>query len=764
MEFQFRQRPLSLLIGFLLLPPAYAQQDAAATATTTAHRNPSEAATLHDLGPHYDHTSWGMADAISSDGKTILGQTCVLTAPGSNECWYRSIVWTDGLANPTLLEAHGGKNTHAAAVSADGGIIVGYGQLPSGAMVATAWINAPTYTAIQLHHGIDNLASEATGVSADGSVIIGNAAGSDASLQSYRYQALSWSNGSTMATHLQALPGDSNSTADLISADGSVIAGSSFSGFVQHAVTWTNGSATATDLGVSYGQSSGVTGISANGAVIVGWSGLFNNHDRQAVSWTNGATSPTNLGMLEGGTESIATAVSADGSVIIGDANFGANPDITHAVSWSQGATTPTDLGSLHGYDSTTATALSANGAVIVGSSYSDYSDTQAVAWINGATTPTALGALGGNHSAATAISADGTVVVGTSRLPDGNMHAVLWKLPEPTPDPGDGPEPEPEPEPGPAPGDGDDDGILMVDVDNTVQTVGSLANDTFSTFETQRLALGRLQRGCSAFTPGKACYSLMNDLGKAGSNAHALSGVSLGYAFTERISAGVSLATALGSPLPGSLDRKGGSLGVGLHAQWQGGNARNRWYLRGAVAANTQGIERTRKVMDYTEAGSGNSRIKGWEASLELGRTHALNRAASLRYYGGLRRSDLRMAGYTEDNAAFPFTYADASYRLTTAYVGATYSKPLSPKLTRSLNAELEQDLSSQGPRVVARAEHVGKLDIGSDFTRTRARLSSTASYALNPKLRIGVTPYVGRTATREIDVGVTVGISGTF
>ena len=96
--------------------------------------------------------------------------------------------------------------------------------------------------------------------------------------------------------------------------------------------------------------------------------------------------------MLEGGTESIATAVSADGSVIIGDANFGANPDITHAVSWSQGATTPTDLGSLHGYDSTTATALSANGAVIVGSSYSDYSDTQAVAWINGATTPTALG------------------------------------------------------------------------------------------------------------------------------------------------------------------------------------------------------------------------------------------------------------------------------------------------------------------------------------------------------------------------------------
>ena len=173
-----------------------------------------------------------------------------------------------------------------------------------------------------------------------------------------------------------------------------------------------------------------------------------------------------------------------------------------------------------------------------------------------------------------------------------------------------------------------------MVDVDNTVQTVGSLANDTFSTFETQRLALGRLQRGCSAFTPGKACYSLMNDLGKAGSNAHALSGVSLGYAFTERISAGVSWPQPSGHPCPAAWTA-GGSLGVGLHAQWQGGNARNRWYLRGAVAANTQGIERTRKVMDYTEAGSGNSRIRAGKPRLSWV-APALNRAASLRYYGG--------------------------------------------------------------------------------------------------------------------------------
>ena len=102
-------------------------------------------------------------------------------------------------------------------------------------------------------------------------------------------------------------------------------------------------------------------------------------------------------------------------------------------------------------------------------------------------------------------------------------------------------------------------------------------------------------------------------------------------------------------------------------------------WYLRGAVAANTHGIERTRAVMDHTEAGSGNSRIKGWEASLEW--AAPTPEPGRLRdYYGGLRRSDLRMAGYTEDNAVFPFTYADASYRLTTAYVGASYQSPCRP------------------------------------------------------------------------------------
>ena len=56
---------------------------------------------------------------------------------------------------------------------------------------------------------------------------------------------------------------------------------------------------------------------------------------------------------------------------------------------------------------------------------------------------------------------------------------------------------------------------------------------------------------------------------------------------------------------------------------------------------------------MDHT-GGIRQQPHQGWEASLEWA-APALNRAASVSYYGGLRRSDLRMAGYTEDNAVFP-------------------------------------------------------------------------------------------------------------
>ena len=205
-----------------------------------------------------------------------------------------------------------------------------------------------------------------------------------------------------------------------------------------------------------------------------------------------------------------------------------------------------------------------------------------------------------------------------------------------------------------------------------------------------------------------------MNDLGKAGSNAHALSGVSLGYAFTERISAGVSLGhSPRVTPCPAAWTARA--------AAWASASMPN-----GAAMPATAGIC---AAPSPPIPKASNAPARSWTTPRPDPATAASRLEARLSWVAPTRPEPRRFPALLRRPApqrpahgrlyrgqrSLPFTYADASYRLTTAYVGATYSKPLSPKLTWSLNAELEQDLSSQGPRVVARAEHVGKLDIGS-------------------------------------------------
>ncbi|WP_341481831.1 lipase/acyltransferase domain-containing protein [Rhodocaloribacter litoris] len=114
--------------------------------------------------------------------------------------------------------------------------------------------------------------------------------------------------------------------------------------------------------------------------------------------------------------------VSADGSWVVGVSSV--NDDYFHAFRWSS-ATGMQDLGSLPGRYWTEATAVSADGAVVVGSSGTG-SSRHAFVW-----TPSTgmqdLGTLGGDQSVATDVSDDGSVVVGLSQLADGTYRAFRW-------------------------------------------------------------------------------------------------------------------------------------------------------------------------------------------------------------------------------------------------------------------------------------------------------------------------------------------------
>ncbi|WP_194288143.1 autotransporter domain-containing protein [Agrobacterium tumefaciens] len=674
---------------------------------------------LRTLGGDYSY-----AKAVSADGSVIVGDSRL--ASGSE----RIFRWTEANAMQDLGTL-GGDFSIAKAVSADGSVIVGDSWLASGSRHAFRWTEAD---AMQDLGSLGGDFSIVKAVSADSRVIVGDGRLASASTHAFRW---------TEANAMQDLGtlGGNRSVASAVSADGRVIVGSSeVASGSSRAFRWTEANAMQ-DLGTLGGDFSNTNAVSADGSVIVGGSWLASGSSR-AFRWTE-ANAMQDLGTL-GGDSSTAKAVSADGSVIVGDSWLASGFD--HAFRWTE-ANAMQDLGSLGG-DISTAIAVSADGSVIVGTSRLASGSDHAFRWTE-ANAMQDLGTLGGDDSFATAVSADGRVIVGVAETASGETRAALWKF-VPVNPPGPG---EPEPEI-PA----------LIDVDNTLKTVASAAYDSFTIIESQRMGLVRLQDGCAVSRAGETCYSAKSDISGFDGNADVLARIHLGHAFTDNFSAGISVAHSFWRDLPDGLNDKGNNVGGGVYAQWRTPTQDGSWYVRGAFSASRYDLERTRRVMAYTEAGTGDSTVKGWSTSLEVGRTHVLSSKDDFGYYGGLRCSDLKMDGYTERNAAFPFIYSDTTLTQTTAYIGATYNRSLSEKLTWSVDGQVEQDLTHEDPVVTARAAYIGALKFDSDFAHTRASLSSTVSYAVTENVKIDVTPYIASTSTRDASYGAMIGISGRF
>jgi probable HAF family extracellular repeat protein len=110
--------------------------------------------------------------------------------------------------------------------------------------------------------------------------------------------------------------GGSGSAATGISADGSVVVGWARNAAGQwRAFRWTPAGGMQ-DLGTLGGGSSAAKGVSADGSVVVGWATNAAGQAR-AFRWT-AARGMQDLGTLPGGDESWASGVSADGSVVVG--------------------------------------------------------------------------------------------------------------------------------------------------------------------------------------------------------------------------------------------------------------------------------------------------------------------------------------------------------------------------------------------------------------------------------------------------------------
>lgn len=259
-----------------------------------------------------------------------------------------------------------------------------------------------------------SFSSTATGVSADGSVVVGHGV-SEIGIEAFR-----WRNSEMLG--LGHLPERTLfSQAYGVSAEGAIIVG--YSGHStpeggNEAFRWEDGEMEGLgDLPGGYFGSAGL-GVSDDGTVVIGSS--FSEENREAFRWEDGEMEA--LGFLPGGTSSYAHGASTDGSVVVGYGN--SENSNFEAFRWVDGEME--GLGDLPGSSfASTAQAVSPDGSIVVGRGRSDDGN-EAFRWENGEMEP--LGDIPGGayFSYAHGVSADGSVVVGVSLADNGN-EAFLW-------------------------------------------------------------------------------------------------------------------------------------------------------------------------------------------------------------------------------------------------------------------------------------------------------------------------------------------------
>jgi probable HAF family extracellular repeat protein len=257
----------------------------------------------------------GMTDVISSgisdDGQVVSGR---LFGAGG----FRAFRWTPagGFQNLGLLP--GGSFSYGEAISRNGAAIVGQANNGTNRYSAIRWTNALGMT--QLPHMAESI-SDATawGTNIDGSVLVGQefVGGTSSGYRGFRWTAA----GGTV--NLGTLAGYRNSKAFRVSADGSVIAGVSYSsGTSIFPVRWVSG--VITNLGLPGSFTEGTPfAMSADGSVI----GLQLRMDPRAGMWT-AATGTVDLNTylptrgidMTGWVLTRTYGVSADGLTLVGEA------------------------------------------------------------------------------------------------------------------------------------------------------------------------------------------------------------------------------------------------------------------------------------------------------------------------------------------------------------------------------------------------------------------------------------------------------------
>ena len=297
------------------------------------------------------------ATGVSGDGSVAVGYATNSAGLAQAFSWSSGAMTSLGSLNPTVpvfIQAFG--------TNSNGSVVVGTSAYPfNGAPAFTVQAfrySGGTMTGLGFLSGLSGVESIANGVSGNGSVVVGWSNSSNGAVTpGDRIEAFRWSGG-TMSG-LGYLPGGGRSIATGISSNGSVVVGfGPSSTSAAEAFRWTASTGMIGLGSLPSGGLSQATATNANGSVVVG-----NTDQGEAFIWTakKGMVGLTGLNQ--------ANAVSAQGSIVVGQSatlNATVWTRQTGADSIQQ-LLLADGINSLAGWVLLDATGISADGTIIVG-------------------------------------------------------------------------------------------------------------------------------------------------------------------------------------------------------------------------------------------------------------------------------------------------------------------------------------------------------------------------------------------------------------
>jgi probable HAF family extracellular repeat protein len=218
--------------------------------------------------PDAEGFQWSMSPRISRDGTVVYGNAM------SASMDFRAFRAVPGSSPMVDIGTLGGADAYPAGASADGSVIVGRSETPSGEVHAFRWTAAGMSDLGTL--GGDT--SSALFVSSDGSVVVGTSTTASGDGKVFRW---------TVTGGLSALPdlGWATTTATAMSEDGAVVAGwARDESGATRAFRWTAGGGTV-DLGEAYEDGSARLHMSVDGGIVFG-EYLDGTGRKRAFRWT----------------------------------------------------------------------------------------------------------------------------------------------------------------------------------------------------------------------------------------------------------------------------------------------------------------------------------------------------------------------------------------------------------------------------------------------------------------------------------------------